>query len=90
VGDVVTEILGKPVSEESNQQLAKLAPGDTIELKVRSRGSQHELRWKVAGRQEISYQVRDLDRVTPEHGARRAAWLKGEAESSTPTGTRAP
>lgn len=88
-GDVVTEILGMPVTEESNQQLAALAPGDTIELKVRSRGSEHELRWKIAGRQEISYQVKDLDRVTPEQRAHRVAWLKGEAESSASTGARA-
>jgi predicted metalloprotease with PDZ domain len=88
VGDIVAEIQGRPVSEESNQQLTRLSPGDTIEVKVRSRGSERELRWEVAGRQEISYRVRDLEHVTPEQRARRAAWLKGEAESSATTGTR--
>lgn len=88
-GDVVTEIMGKPVTEESNQQLAALVPGDTIELKVRSHGAEHELRWKIAGRQEISYQVKDLDQVTPEQRMHRAAWLKGEAvPAATRTGAQ--
>src|SRR4029077_4305482 len=79
VGDIITEIQGKPASEESNQQLARMIIGDTISVKIRARGSERELKWKVAGRQEISYHVRDLDHVTPEQRARRAAWLKGEA-----------
>jgi predicted metalloprotease with PDZ domain len=84
VGDVITEIQGKPVSEESDQQLAQIAPGDTVSVKIRSQGPDRELHWKVAARQEISYQIRDLDQVTPEQRAHRAAWLKGEAESGAP------
>jgi predicted metalloprotease with PDZ domain len=83
VGDVVTEIQGKPASEESEQQLSHMNPGDSISIKIRSRGSERELHWKIASRQEISYQVRDVDQVTPEQRARRAAWLKGEAETLT-------
>lgn len=81
VGDTVTEVLGKPVAEDSQQQLSRLKPGDTITLKIKARGPERELRWKVAGRQQTSYQVKDLDQVTPEQRAHRAAWLKGEAES---------
>jgi predicted metalloprotease with PDZ domain len=84
VGDIITTIQGKPASEESNQQLSRLNSGETISIKIRSRGSERELQWKVAARQEISYQVRDLDQVTPEQRARRAAWLKGEAEAGAP------
>jgi hypothetical protein len=58
-----------------------MSPGDSISIKVRSRGSERELHWKVAGRQEISYLVKDLEQVTPEQHTHRAAWLKGEAES---------
>jgi predicted metalloprotease with PDZ domain len=81
LGDIVTEIQGNPASEESNQQLSRMSPGDSISIKVRSRGSERELHWKVAGRQEISYLVKDLEQVTPEQHTHRAAWLKGEAES---------
>jgi len=81
VGDVVTAIEGKPASEESSQQLSRMQPGDTISVKVRSRGPDRGLHWKIASRQQLSYQISDLENVTPEQHARRAAWLKGEAES---------
>ena len=80
VGDILTEIQSKPASEESNQQLARMNVGETISIKIRSRGRERELQWKVTGRQESSYQVKELEHVTPEQRARRAAWLKGEAE----------
>ena len=84
LGDIITEVQGKPVSEESNQQLSRLSPGDTVKVKVRSFGHERELKWKVAGHEQMSYQVKELDHVTPEQRAHRAAWLKGEAEL-TPT-----
>jgi len=88
-GDVVLEIQGKPASEESDQQLARLNQGDPVTVKVRSNGQERELRWKVTGRQEVSYQVKDLDKVAPEHQARRSAWLRGEAETASKTETPA-
>jgi len=52
-------------------------------LKVRSRrGSERDLKWKIGSRQEISYQIKDLDSVTPEQRARRSAWLRGEAQTA--------
>ena len=82
VGDTITELQGKPAGEESRQQLSRLRPGDTLDVKVRARrGAERELKWKVSGREEISYVVKDLDQITPEQRARRAAWLKGEAQS---------
>ena len=68
------------------QELARLNPGDTIAVKVRCRrGGERELKWKVGSRQEISYEVKDLDQVTAEQRARRAAWLKGEAQNAPST-----
>jgi predicted metalloprotease with PDZ domain len=81
VGDTITELQGKPAGEELPQQLARLRPGDTVDLKVRARrGPERELKWKVTGREETVYEVKDLDQITPEQRARRAAWLKGEAQ----------
>ena len=83
VGDTILELQGKPAGQDSRQELARLSPGDLLTLKVRSRrGGERELKWKVGSRQEISYEVRDLDNVTSEQRARRAAWLKGEAQSA--------
>ncbi len=84
VGDIITELQGKPAGQESRQQLARLAPGDILTAKARShRGAERELKWKVASRQEVSYTVTDLDQVTAEQRARRVAWLKGEAQAES-------
>ncbi len=81
IGDVITEIEGKPAGEESDQQLSRMQPGDTLSIKIRGHSPDRELHWKVTGRPQISYAITDLDQVTPEQHSHRAAWLKGEAES---------
>jgi len=80
-GDTVLELQGKAAGQESRQELARLTPGDTLTVKVRSRrGNERELKWKIGSRQELSYVVKDLDQITSEQRTRRAAWLKGEAQ----------
>jgi len=81
VGEAILEINGKMAAQEFSNELARLAPGDTIALKVRGRrGGERELRWKAGSREEISYELKDVEQLTTEQQARRAAWLKGEAE----------
>jgi predicted metalloprotease with PDZ domain len=83
-GDTILEFQGKPAGQESRQELAQLNPGDTISLKVRGRRSgERTLTWKTGSRQEVSYEVKDLESVTPGQRARRDAWLKGEAQASS-------
>ena len=83
VGDTITEFQGKPAGQESRQELLRMNPGDTLAVKVRSRrGTERELKWKVGSREEISYEVKDLDQVTVAQRARRSAWLKGEAQGA--------
>jgi predicted metalloprotease with PDZ domain len=82
VGDTVLEINGKSAGQESSQEMARLKAGDTITVKVRARrGAERELKWKVGSREEVSYEIKDMENVTAQQRARRAAWLKGEAES---------
>jgi predicted metalloprotease with PDZ domain len=81
VNDVIVELQGRAVGQESREELARLNPGETLAVKIRSRrGSDRELTWRVGSRQEISYRVTDLDEVTPAQRARRLAWLRGEAQ----------
>ena len=81
VGDVIVELQGRAVGQESREEIARLNPGDTVSVKIRSRrGSDRELKWRVGSQQEISYQLTDLDEVTPAQRARRLAWLRGEAQ----------
>ncbi len=83
VGDTILELQGKPGGQESREQLTRLNAGDLLTVKVRSRrGAERELKWKVGSRQEVLYDVKDLEQVTPQQRARRAAWLKGEAQSA--------
>lgn len=91
VGDEIIELQGKPAGQDSRQELSQLVPGDTLTLKVRSRrGTERELKWKIGSRQETSYVVKDLDNVTTAVRARRAAWLKGEAQAVAATKASGP
>jgi predicted metalloprotease with PDZ domain len=84
LGDVIVEFQGKPVAEDFYQQLSRVAPGQIIALKVRSgRARERDLKWKMGSRQQVSYQLKDLDQITPEQQGRRAAWLKGESQPAT-------
>jgi len=82
VGEAILEINHKMAAQEFSEEMARLAPGDKIVLKVRGRrGGERELRWKIGSREEMSYEFNDVEKVTAEQLARRVAWLKGEAET---------
>lgn len=84
VGDTIIELLGKPAGQESREELARLSPGDFVSVKLQSRRSgERQLKWKVGGRPEVQYEVKDRDPVTAEQRARRAAWLKGEGQNNS-------
>src|SRR4030088_199639 len=87
-GDTILEIQGKPAGQELRQTFSRMNPGDLIAVRIRGRrGGDREMKWKLGTRQATSYELKDLDSVTAEQRARRAAWLKGEeqpAESAHP------
>ncbi len=83
VGDTILEINGKTVGQESSEDMAALAAGDTITVKLRGRrGGERELKWKAGSREEITYELKSVESVSAEQKARRAAWLMGEAQVS--------
>jgi predicted metalloprotease with PDZ domain len=80
-GDTILAINGKPAGQESSEEMAQFTGGETITLKVRSRrGGDRELTWKVGSREEVSYELENVENVTAEQRARRTAWLIGEAQ----------
>jgi predicted metalloprotease with PDZ domain len=82
-GETILEINGKPAGQESAEQMAGLAEGETITVKVQARhGSERELKWKAGARSEITFELKDLEKVSTEQRERRSAWLKGEAQVS--------
>jgi len=77
------EINGHLADADFESHLNTIQPGDTIRLKVRGLRGEREMRWKVGGRQQIVYQLKDMDHLTRAQKLRRAAWLKGEAEGAS-------
>ncbi len=82
-GDVILEINNRVASSDFQERLAQLHPGDTIQLKIQSSGRQHSVQWKLGSREEIEFELKDVDNITPQQKARRAAWLKGESLGGT-------
>ena len=67
---------------ESSLDLERLKPGETVSVKIRSkRGVEHEFQWKIASRDDTTYDLKDIENLSAEQRDRRAAWLKGEAQS---------
>src|SRR5437868_8784549 len=82
-GDVILEINNRVASSDFQEKLGQLHPGDTIQLKIQSSGRQHTVQWKLGSREEIEFELKDVDNITPQQKARRAAWLKGESLGGT-------
>jgi predicted metalloprotease with PDZ domain len=81
VGDIILQINGRIAGQESSQDLVGLTAGDTITVKLRSRGSlERELKWKAGSREEITYELKNMEKTNAEQMAHRAAWLQGEAQ----------
>jgi predicted metalloprotease with PDZ domain len=83
VGDSIIEIDHGVTGSDYEQRLADLHPGETVYVRVRSDQGERELHWKVGSREELNYQLKDVESITPEQKARRAAWLKGESQSQS-------
>jgi predicted metalloprotease with PDZ domain len=83
VGDVILEINGKSVGQDSTDSLAGAAVDDTLTVKARGpRDGERQMKWKVGSHPQVTYALQDLQNMSPRQRARRAAWLKGEAENS--------
>ena len=79
-GDIVLALDGHPVAADFERRLRSLRPSDLIKLRVRQRGKERDLQWKVGSREEAEYELKDLDKITAEQRACRTAWLKGESQ----------
>lgn len=84
-GDAVVAINDKAVAAGRMEgargyraMLAALKPGDMIRLKVRGRGGERDLSFKLGAREEDDFALADLDKVTPEQRARRTLWLSSQ------------
>jgi predicted metalloprotease with PDZ domain len=62
-GDTILEINGNAAGQESSEEIDWTRSGDTITFrKCAADGSaERELKWKVGGREEITYELKDMD-----------------------------
>jgi predicted metalloprotease with PDZ domain len=86
-GDIILTVngqhggTGRAGVSDLRARIAAMHPGEMIKMHVRNESGERDLQWKITARQESEYVVKDLDVVTSEQRARRAAWLKGEAQA---------
>lgn len=83
-GDIIVTIDGKPVARDLNRALAQIVPGEVLHVSVRRDGALQDLQWKVAGQKRTLYQLRDLPGITAQQRERRASWLFGKNERTSP------
>ena len=81
VGDSIVQLNGRAVNGDFNFQLSQLRAGDAIHLRVRNHRGDRELHWKLESREQVEFRLVDVDNISPEQKARRAAWLRGESEA---------
>jgi predicted metalloprotease with PDZ domain len=79
-GDEVLVFNGRAVAADFERRLGELRPGDLIRVRIRRHGIEHEMQWKVGSQEKVEFEVKDVDNVTAQQKARRAAWLRGEAQ----------
>jgi predicted metalloprotease with PDZ domain len=79
--DSILEINGRVASSDFRQQFAEVQPGNMLHLLVRRGASQRQMAWKAGSHEDVEFELKDLDSVTPQQKARRAAWLSGQDQS---------
>jgi predicted metalloprotease with PDZ domain len=84
-GDSILEINGRVTNSDFRRQLAEVPPGATLRLLVQRGSSQRKVAWKVGSHEDVEFELRDLDPVSPQQRARRAAWLSGQDQITVET-----
>jgi predicted metalloprotease with PDZ domain len=79
-GDSLLEIDGKQAATDVDDVIAAKHPGQIVTLRVSGRKGIRDVKIKLGSRQEQDFKIVDVDKVSPEQRARRAAWLASEPE----------
>jgi len=79
-GDQIVSVNGKTLSSELDEKLSELRVGDTVKLRAVGRKGSREIKLLLGGQSQDEFSFSDAGGATPAQRARRAAWLRGEAE----------
>jgi predicted metalloprotease with PDZ domain len=85
IGDVLLEINGHEPGPDFERKLQQLRAGDTLKLRVRGENGERQLQWKVGAREEVEFELQDVENMSTQQKASRAAWLKGECQPAGET-----
>ena len=77
-GDVLVEIDGHEPSVDFERRLQQLHPGNTLQVHVRGENGDRKLQWKVGAREDVEYELREVENLSARQKSQRAAWLRGE------------
>jgi predicted metalloprotease with PDZ domain len=83
VGDEVVTVNGKSASGGVQQAISTMKPGDTLQLRLRSGRTERDVQWRLGSKEEVEFELKDVDNITPQQKTRRSAWLRGEAEGDS-------
>ena len=53
-----------------------------LRLQIKNALGKREMQWTVGARDFVHFELNDMDNISPQQKARRAAWLRGESETS--------
>lgn len=81
-GDVIEEINGERAGRYFQRNLAALEPGTELRLRISRDGVQHDFEWKLGSRKQSVFRLQDVEGLTSEQKARRAAWLFGDSKAA--------
>ncbi|HUN88261.1 MAG TPA: PDZ domain-containing protein [Terriglobales bacterium] len=81
-GDIVLSMNGMEPASNLDQAIISLQPGSTLRLKVSTRDRVHEIRIKLAAREDIQFEFRKIPDATAEQVSRRRAWMRGDPEEA--------
>lgn len=79
-GDQIVAVNGRTLTGDLDARLLELRVGDAVKLRAVGRKGSREIKVTLGGQAQDTYSFAELERVTPQQRARRAAWLRGEAE----------
>jgi predicted metalloprotease with PDZ domain len=81
-GDAIVVVNSKPVAREFGNEIAQVAPGAMLHLSIRRDGVEQNLEWRMGGRKQTIFQLRDVPEITAQQRERRAAWLFDKSENN--------
>jgi predicted metalloprotease with PDZ domain len=75
VGDRIVSINGEPAPADLESVIAVLEPTGVLRLRIGGRAGERDLKLKLTSKEQEDYALVDVDNITPQQHARRAAWL---------------